>query len=56
MGRAKKVVLAYSGGVDTSVCIPYLKQEWGVDTWKGGFVCTGPKPSPPDEWLEDVLD
>lgn len=30
MGRAQKVVLAYSGGVDTSVCIPYLKQEWGV--------------------------
>jgi len=22
-------------------------------TWKGGFVCTGPKPSPPDEWLDD---
>ncbi len=31
MGRAKKVVLAYSGGVDTSVCIPYLKREWGVE-------------------------
>ncbi len=31
MGRAKKVVLAYSGGVDTSVCIPYLKQQWGVE-------------------------
>ncbi len=31
MGRAKKAVLAYSGGVDTSVCIPYLKQEWGVE-------------------------
>ena len=31
MGRAKKVVLAYSGGVDTSVCIPYLKQEGGVE-------------------------
>ncbi len=31
MGRAKKVVLAYSGGVDTSVCIPYLKHEWGID-------------------------
>ncbi|HHP7229794.1 MAG TPA: argininosuccinate synthase [Xenococcaceae cyanobacterium] len=30
MGRAKKVVLAYSGGVDTSVCIPYLIHEWGV--------------------------
>ncbi|MEM6612321.1 MAG: argininosuccinate synthase, partial [Cyanobacteria bacterium P01_C01_bin.72] len=25
-----KVVLAYSGGVDTTVCIPYLKNEWGV--------------------------
>jgi argininosuccinate synthase len=25
------VVLAYSGGVDTSVCIPYLRQEWGVE-------------------------
>lgn len=30
MGRATKVVLAYSGGVDTSVCIPYLKNEWDV--------------------------
>lgn len=30
MARANKVVLAYSGGVDTSVCIPYLKNEWGV--------------------------
>ncbi len=29
--RAKRVVLAYSGGVDTSVCIPYLKDEWGVE-------------------------
>ena len=30
MSRANKVILAYSGGVDTSVCIPYLKNEWGV--------------------------
>ena len=30
MGHADKVVLAYSGGVDTSVCIPYLKEEYGV--------------------------
>ncbi len=30
MGRANRVVLAYSGGVDTSVCISYLKHEWGV--------------------------
>ncbi len=29
--RARKVVLAYSGGVDTSVCIPYLLREWGVE-------------------------
>ncbi|WP_287128390.1 argininosuccinate synthase [Candidatus Cyanaurora vandensis] len=28
--RAKRVVLAYSGGVDTSVCIPYLLHEWGA--------------------------
>lgn len=30
MGRADRVVLAYSGGVDTTVCIPYLKSEFGV--------------------------
>ncbi|TVQ47325.1 MAG: argininosuccinate synthase [Gloeocapsa sp. DLM2.Bin57] len=30
MVRANKVVLAYSGGVDTSVCIPYLMNEWGI--------------------------
>ena len=30
MQHVKKVVLAYSGGVDTSVCIPYLKQEYGI--------------------------
>ncbi|MEM7793566.1 MAG: argininosuccinate synthase [Cyanobacteria bacterium P01_C01_bin.118] len=30
MGRAERVVLAYSGGVDTTVCIPYLKNEFGI--------------------------
>ena len=30
MEQVKKVVLAYSGGVDTSVCIPYLKNEYGI--------------------------
>ncbi len=30
MGLADKVVLAYSGGVDTTVCIPYLKENYGV--------------------------
>jgi len=28
---SKKVVLAYSGGLDTSVCIPLLKEEYGCD-------------------------
>ncbi len=31
MEHVKKVVLAYSGGVDTSVCIPYLIEEYGVE-------------------------
>ena len=26
---AKKVVLAYSGGLDTSVCIPWIKEHKG---------------------------
>ena len=30
MKQVKKVVLAYSGGVDTSVCIPYLKNKYGI--------------------------
>ncbi len=30
MQQFKKVVLAYSGGVDTSVCIPYLKNKYGI--------------------------
>lgn len=25
-------------------------------SWEGGFVCTGPKPEPPEAWLEDVLN
>ncbi len=31
MKHAKKVVLAFSGGVDTSACIPFLLNEYGVD-------------------------
>ena len=27
MGKANKVVLAYSGGLDTSVIIPWLKRK-----------------------------
>ncbi len=31
MDNLRKVVLAYSGGVDTSACIPYLKNKYAVD-------------------------
>lgn len=31
MTKKKKVVLAYSGGLDTSYCIPYLREEEGCD-------------------------
>ena len=31
MGSFHKVILAYSGGVDTSACIPFLKNEYGVE-------------------------
>ena len=24
-------------------------------SWENGFVCTGPKPTPPEDWLADVL-
>ena len=52
---ARRVVLAYSGGVDTSVCIPYLRQEWGVeeviafaaDLGQGRRVGTHPPKGPP---------
>jgi argininosuccinate synthase len=27
----EKVVLAFSGGLDTSFCVPYLKQEKGLE-------------------------
>jgi len=29
--KVKKAVLAYSGGLDTSVCIPLLKEHYGID-------------------------
>ncbi|MCK5246571.1 argininosuccinate synthase, partial [Candidatus Bipolaricaulota bacterium] len=28
MGNPKKVVLAYSGGLDTSVIVPWLKETY----------------------------
>ena len=29
--KNKKVVLAFSGGLDTSFCVPYLKNEKGLE-------------------------
>lgn len=31
MGKIKKVVLAYSGGLDTSVIIPWIKENYGAE-------------------------
>lgn len=31
MANTKKVVLVYSGGLDTTVCIPLMKEEYGYD-------------------------
>jgi len=31
MGKVKKVVLAYSGGLDTSVIIPWLRENYGCE-------------------------
>ena len=28
---AKKVVLAYSGGLDTSVAVHWMREQWGVE-------------------------
>ena len=31
MAKAEKVVLAYSGGLDTSVILPWLKETYGYE-------------------------
>ena len=31
MNKSKKVVLAYSGGLDTSIIIPWLKENYGCE-------------------------
>ena len=33
MAKAEKVVLAYSGGLDTSVILPWLKETYGYDAF-----------------------
>ena len=30
MAKSEKVVLAYSGGLDTSVILPWLKETYGT--------------------------
>ena len=30
----EKVVLAYSGGLDTSYCVKYLSEELGLEVYK----------------------
>jgi len=30
-GKINKVVLAYSGGLDTSVIVPWLKENYGCE-------------------------
>ena len=42
MDTKKKVVLAFSGGLDTSFCVKYLSEEKGYDVYTaiantGGF-------------------
>ena len=32
----EKVVLAYSGGLDTSYCVKYLSEELGLEVREGG--------------------
>ena len=29
--QTKKVVLVYSGGLDTSICVPMMREEYGYD-------------------------
>ena len=48
MNKPKKVALAYSGGLDTSVIIPWLKENYGCevvavcgDIGQGGDELTG---------------
>jgi argininosuccinate synthase len=31
MGQYKKIVCAYSGGLDTSVMIPWLRENYGAE-------------------------
>ncbi|AZH24088.1 argininosuccinate synthase [Haloplanus aerogenes] len=44
-----RVALAFSGGLDTTVCVPLLEEEWGYDEVVGVTVDVG---QPEDEFAE----
>ncbi len=48
----KKVVLAYSGGLDTSVCIPLLREHYGYDEVIAVMVDVGQPEADIDEGVE----
>ena len=52
----KKVVLAFSGGLDTSFCVKYLSEECGYDVYTaiantGGFNQENPSKNEPINWV-----
>jgi len=49
MTENKRVALAFSGGLDTTVCVPLLEEEYGYDEVVGVTVDVG---QPDDEFVE----
>ena len=49
-GDIKKVVLAYSGGLDTSVILKWLQTTYGCEVV--AFLRAGPSSSPWPRWQE----
>ena len=49
MSEPKRVALAFSGGLDTTVCVPLLEEEYGYDEVVGVTVDVG---QPDDEFVE----
>ncbi len=47
-----KIVLAYSGGLDTSFCIPYLKEQYNAEVHAVMVDCYGL----PDQQIREVLN
>ena len=45
------IILAYSGGLDTSFCVPWLKETYGRDVVSGEFEAFGGR-----EWSLGLLE